>query len=90
MGIKENDLHINRVALGIAALLFALGVFAGFVATIFAYLSQYRIARIIIKQGGDVPMGVRWERTAGIVSVFFGLITFLIAVLVAVRGYLGP
>jgi hypothetical protein len=67
--------------------LFALGVSFGFMASIFAYLSQYQNLRIM-KEGGDMPIGVRWERTAGIVSVNLGLVVFLIATVVAIVGFL--
>jgi hypothetical protein len=73
--------------LGVAAFVFALGVAAGFTATIFAYLSQYHIVRIAIQTGGDVVPGTRWERTAGLLSVACGLGAFLVGVFLAAYAF---
>ena len=88
LGIKQAEFVVNRTALGIAAFIFGIGVFAGVVTTIFAYLNQFNHARMILKQGGEVQLGIRWERTAGLISVFISLGAFLLAVCVAIRAYL--
>jgi ABC-type uncharacterized transport system ATPase subunit len=77
----------NAHYLGAAAGVFALGVAAGFAATIFAYLSQYQLVRIALLTGQPVVPGIRWERRAGLVSIFLGLVAFLIGVALAVWAY---
>lgn len=68
---------LDRIALGLAIGAFAVGVSGGFAATIFAYLSQYQLAQHVLGHGiKEIPMGIRWERTAGLVSVVFGYIFF--------------
>jgi hypothetical protein len=73
--------------LGLAVFVFALGVAAGFVATIFAYQSQFQLGRVAIKTGQDIVPGTRWERVAGMASVIVGLCAFLIGVGLAARAF---
>jgi hypothetical protein len=88
LGIKQANFPVNHVVLGVAAGIFALGVSCGVAASMFAYLSQYQILRIMRDTGGDMPIGIRWERTAGMISVILGLAAFLIAVVVAIIAFL--
>jgi len=73
--------------LGAAAGLFALGVAAGFVAAILAYLSQYNVVKIADETGQKAIPGTRWERQAALISVFVGLGTFLTGVCLAIWAY---
>jgi hypothetical protein len=74
----------------VAAFVFALGVAFGFVATIFAYLSQYQIVRVAIETGEDIVPGGRgfgWQGTVALVSVVAGLGAFLTGVDLAAHAF---
>ena len=73
--------------LAVAVAIAALGVAAGLLATLFAYLSQWNIARIEAQTRQLEAAGSRWERTAGLVCIFVGLFAFLTAIGVAATSY---
>ena len=83
---KSNESH-TQGQLDLAAGIFAFGVASGFLATIFAYLSQFQLARIAVLTKTPIVPGTRWERQAGLICVFAGLVAFLVGVGVAVQSF---
>ncbi|WP_434118760.1 hypothetical protein [Sinorhizobium meliloti] len=86
--VDKDAVPVNKVLLGAAGGIFAIGVAIGVLTAFFAYLSQYDVIRIAIANGGSVPVGTASKRVAGIVLAFVGLAFFLVGIVVAIFGFL--
>jgi hypothetical protein len=77
--------------LGIAAVLFAFGVAAGFLATLCAYFNLYWRLWDALETGSPISKGKgATTRLVGVICAFAGLFTFLGGVGLSIWGFLRP
>lgn len=75
--------------LSISAGVFAFGVAAGFLATLFAYFNQYEVVWRALENGGSITRSTKtWTRRAAFVCVVAGLLAFIVGVPLAVWAFL--
>lgn len=81
----KTPFHSDRLIL--AAIIAAFGTLCGFLATVFAYFSQWgHLKAISLSDKATLP-GARWERIAGIVCVLMGIAAFTTAIICAATAF---